>query len=130
MPPSKDFTVADAGTEVVYLNGYPRYDAIRVEFDSANSGSTNTDLTYKVDTNDELGDVESNGFASMDYQVDSTADIDPSTGDPHDGTTALGRTVAVQIVEDDGVSNGGVEGTVYLHSSTDNAETADSFANR
>lgn len=130
MAPSKDFSAADAGSDTVYLPGHPRYDAIRIEFDSANSGSTSADVTVKVDHNNDVSEVESNGFGSVDYQVESWTGIDASSGDPTRGTTALGRVVAVQVSDSDGAANGSADGTVYLHDSSDPAENGQAFANR
>lgn len=131
MAPSKSFSVSDNGSQVVYLRGYPRYDAVRVDIDSANSSSTSVDLTFKIDSNDEVSEVESNGFSNMDATVHSVTGIDGSAGDPSEGTTAVGRVVAVEVVENDtttGTEN--VSGTVSLHQADDPAQSASAFANR
>lgn len=124
--PSKSFDVASGGSDTLYFRGHPRYDAVRVEFDSADSGSADTDVTYYVDTNDEVDDVESNGTGAM-TQVDSTTTLDPSSG-ATDGTERVARVVAVEINEQGGTSN--AAGTVKLHSADDPAESAAAFANR
>lgn len=127
MTASKSFNVSAGGSTVLYFNGHPDYDSMRVEFDGANSGSTSTDVTYKTDTNNNFNEVKSAGFGSMDYTVKTSTGLDPSTG-VHDGNTAMSRIVAVEINEQGATSN--AQGTVYLHNSSDPAENADSFANR
>lgn len=125
MTASKTFDVASSGSQVLKFNGHPQYDALRVEFDSANSTGTDVDVTFKVDS--ETYD-DAPAFGSFDATVKSTTAVDASTGDPHVGNTAMSRTVAVEIDETSGV--GGVEGTVYAHNTSDPAQNADSFANR
>jgi hypothetical protein len=126
--PQKDFDVATGGSTVLYFRGHPQYDALRVEFDGA-SGSTDSDVTVKVDTNDDVNDVESNGFGAMDAEVYAETAVDPSSG-VSVGTTALARTVAVEIDETTNTGAQNAAGTVYLHNSSDPAENAQSFANR
>lgn len=128
--PSKTFSAPNAGSDTVYFAAHPRYDALRVEFNSADSGSTSADVEVKVDSNDEVDEVQSNGYGSMDAVVYSDVGIDPSSGDPHTGTTAVGRVVAVQVSDTDGANNGSADGTVYLHNADDPAQNAEAFANR
>lgn len=126
---SKDFSVADGETTTVYLSGYPRYDALRVDFDSDNSDSTDVDVEVKLDPESELDVLENDiGYAGMDHTVLDTDAIDPSSGDPSTGTTAMARGVAVQIIEQDTADGGeSAEGTIYLHSSSDSAQNAEAF---
>lgn len=128
--PNKSFSAPNAGSDTVYFRAHPRYDAIRVEFDSANSGSTSADVEVKIDSNDEVDEVESNGFGAMDASVYSDTGIDTSSGDPSTGTTAVGRVVAVQVSDNDAAANGTADGTVYLHNASDPAQSAEAFANR
>jgi len=128
--PSKTFSAPNAGSDTVYFRAHPRYDAVRVEFDSSASGSTSADVEVKIDSNDEVSEVESNGFGAMDASVYTDTGIDASTGDPTTGTTAVGRVVAVQVSDTDGGANGTADGTVYLHPESDPAQNAEAFANR
>lgn len=125
--PSKSFDVAAGGSTVLYFHGYPRYDALRVEFDGGSSGSADTDVTYKIDHDGDIDRVKSEGFGSMTAQVGQSTTLDPSAG-AHDGETAMGRVVAVEINEQGTTNN--AAGTVYLHSASDPAENADAFASR
>jgi len=115
----------------VYFRGHPRYDALRIEFNSANTDSTSADVEVKVDSNDEVSEVESNGFASMDATVFSESGIDASSTDETRGTEAMSRVVAVQISETEGTNTGeSVEATVKLHDASDPAQNGAAFANR
>lgn len=125
--PQKDFDVAAGGSTVLYFRGHPRYDAVRVEFDSSSSGSADTDVTYKTDPESELDVVESDGFGSMANTVKTSTTLDPSSG-ATDGTDALARTVAVEINEQGGGSN--ADGTIYLHNASDPAENAANFVQK
>lgn len=125
--PQKTFDVASGGSTVLYFRGHPSYDAFRVEFDSGNSASTATDVTFKVDSNDEIDEVSDAGFGAMDATVHTTTGADPSAGD-HVGTDASSRVVAVEIDETGSTDN--AAGTVYAHNASDPAQNAQAFANR
>lgn len=127
MTAQKDFDVSSGGSQVLMFRGHPDYDAYRVEFDSNNSGSTATDVTFKVDS-DTIGDAPAFGSFDATMDDDSVTGLDVSTGDPHVGSMAAGRTVAVEINET-GNTNG-AEGTVYAHNASDPAQNADAFAQR
>lgn len=127
MTAEKTFDVAASGDTVLYFNGHPDYDALRVDFDSANSTGTDVDVTFKIDA-DYQEDAKEVGYGSLDATVKSVTAVDPSGGDPSEGNTALGRTVAVKIDETSGV--GSVAGTVYAHNASDPAQNADAFAQR
>jgi hypothetical protein len=125
--PSADFDVAGGGSDVMYFSGHPRYDAVRVDFDDGSSSSLNTDVTVKIDDNDDVSDIMAGGFGSMDATVYSASGVDPSSG-ASAGTDALGRVVAVEIDEQSGTDN--AAGSVVLHSASDPAQNAQAFANR
>lgn len=127
MTAQKSFDVAAGGSQVLYFRGHPQYDALRVEFDGANSGSTAVDVTYNADTRNNLDDVEADGFGAMDYTVSTATGLDASAG-VNDGETGLARTVAVEVNETGGTS--GAQGAVYAHNESDPAENADAFASR
>lgn len=120
--PSKSFAVTGGGSDEYFFSAHPRYDALRVELDSANTDSTNTDVTVKVDADDDSDNVS---FGSMTTVYTDTG-IDASSSDKNTGTTAVARTVAVQIEPD----TNSAEGTIYLHNSDDPAQNAQAFANR
>lgn len=126
MTAQKSFDVAAGGSQVLYFRGHPQYDALRVEFDGGNSGSTDVDVTYNADTRNNLDDVEADGFGDMGYTVSTATGLDASSG-VNDGETGLARTVAVEINE---TGAGDAQGTVYAHSESDPAENADAFASR
>jgi len=124
--PQKSFDVTGGGSSAFFFRAHPRYDAVRVEFDSGNTTDTNTDVTVKIDSNDEVSDVQSNGFGSMDATVYTDTGIDASSSDVNTGTDAVGRTVGVQIEPD----TADAAGTIYLHPADDPAQNASAFANR
>jgi len=121
--PSKTFSVTGGGSQVLMFNGHSRYDAFRVEFNSGNSDDTSTDVTIKVDseTYEDAPD-----FGSFDATVVSETGLDVSGGDPHVGTEASSRTVAVEV----STASASAEGTVYSHNASDPAQNAAAFANR
>ena len=123
--PTKSFDVAAGGSQDLKFRAHPRYDAVRVDFDSSNSASADTDVTVKVDSDDELDNVT---FASADATVLSDTGNDVSSGDPSIGTEALARTIVVQINEQG--TTDGAEGTVSLHPTNDPAQNGAAFANR
>jgi hypothetical protein len=127
MAPSKTFSVSSNGSSVLYFTGHELYDALRVVPDTASSGSTSTDITVKVDSNNDLQEVKSDGFGSMDATVDTFTGVD-FTAQNNNGTTKMARTVAVEIDETSG--GGSADGTIELHSKDDPAQNADSFAAR
>jgi hypothetical protein len=122
MSGSKSFDVSANGSTVVFLRGHPRNDAVRVDTDGT-SGTTGTDVTIGVHTNDEFDDIS----------FGDTTTVESVSGDGFDGstaasTTALARTVAVEINETSG--GGNAAGTVVLHGEDDPAENGEAFASR
>lgn len=114
----KTFDLASDGSTVLKFRGHPNYDAFRVEVDG---GAGTADVNYYVDSDDELDNVDT-GSAT---QLDS---VDGLTSGDTDGTKVAGRTVLVEVIET--TTSDPVNGTVYGHDATDNAENATAFANR
>lgn len=122
------FTISAGNSDTYYLRGHPRNDAVRVDFDSANSGSTDVDIEVRVYDKDDPRAADSNSdFSSMDSVYSSTAN-DVSSGDPHFGHHGLARTVAVQVSNN--ATSGNADGEVKVHNSSDPAQSGASFANR
>lgn len=119
--PTKSFSVSGSGETVLHFRGHPRYDAVRVDLESGDTGATSTDVTVKVDSNDEQV-----SFGSMDATVVSSTGIDASSNDKSVGTTAVARRVAVKVSP----GSSGAGGTVTLHNSSDPAQNAQAFVDR
>jgi hypothetical protein len=125
---NQTFDVAAGGSTTIYYRGYPDYDAIRVDFDSSNSGSTGTDITFNTYSDNDPRDADERGdFGNMDT-VSSSTGQDVTSGDPSYGTGAVSRVVAVEINETGGTS--GCAGSVSLHKETDSEQTKEAFLNR
>jgi hypothetical protein len=120
--PTKTFDLQTGESTSLYFNAWPKYDAVKVTFDGDNSTSTGVDVTYTVDTNDEIDEFDTDGEA---YQVDSSTGIDVSSG-ATDGTEAVARTVEVTITEG---GTGTASGSVTVHHGDDIAQSAQAFLN-
>lgn len=121
-------TVSSNGQDTFYFRGHPRYDAVRIDFNSGNSSGTDVDVDIRVRDDDDPRDANSNTDYGNMTEVDSWDAIDPSSGDPTRGTTAMARTMAVRV--DETSSGGSVEFDIVRHRSDDPAQNAQSFANR
>jgi len=125
--PTKSVTVADGDTEVVYFeNGYPRCGSMRADVTSTNGNTVNFD--FGVSTDDDVTDSTTFSDFEVVHQAAVEQGTDSYTGA---GTTAMGRSVAVQVENvatgTDGVADD-AEVTVELHNSSDPAENDHGFA--
>lgn len=121
--------VAQNGSETYYLDGHPRYDAVRLEVDSSSTGSADSTIEFRTYDKDDVRAAKDNGdFSSMDT-VDTYSNVDASSGDPKYSTQGLGRVVAVQVTENANTASG-ITGTLVMHNSDDPNQNAHAFANR
>ena len=121
--PTKTVTVADGDTETVYLDGHPRNDAVRAD---VVSGDSTMEAEFKVAYDDEPENIDPSTLETV--HLAEVASGDSYTGA---GTTALGRTVVVQVTNVETATDGDgndLEVDVKAHPASDPAENGHGFA--
>lgn len=117
--PTKTVSLTDGESETLYFDGHPRHDAVRVDA----TGDNECTVTFRVAKDDDPENITPADEAVVEEDVFNPT-VDAYSGA---GTTALGRTVIVEI-EVTGATGNEVDFEARTHPASDPSENGHGFA--